>query len=857
MRESITGRLVGNSVKRVEDERLLTGSGRYVDDIELPGMLHASFLRSPHPHAEIRSIDVSAARRLPGVTAVFTGADITEISNPYIGMLALPGMYEPSFYSLATDRARHVGDPVAVVIASSRRVAEDACGLIEVDYAPLEAIATIGQALDPRRPAIWPKAKSNVLYEATQTYGDGLDAVFADADRVVTQRFRQHRISNQPMETRGVVVEITGNGQAVIHAATQSAHAYKWVMALLGHKRRMRDSVKDIAGNRDQLKRFLKGAKDFMSANPSLKDANKETGPEMMRQMVRDPKRAMQQQRNLVGLLATEADERPEVKVPDIGGAFGSKGAIAREDVTVYAIARHLGRTIKWVEDRNENLMGGGHAREEHVELSFALRHDGTLLGVKAAMTIDAGAYPGVPFGAPMMTAMVKVMLPGPYRVPVMRFDSKGVTSNKGTYVAYRGPWAVETWVRERMWDICADELGIGRDEIRLRNIVDPSELPTTMVTGPPLDIRMSAKRTLTEAAAIADVAGWPAAQAAARAEGRIVGMGFATYIEAAPGPPGYFNYVMPGFGTMLGAEPANVALNDDGTVTAFTQQVPHGQSHETTFGQIVADQVGVPIESVKLVWGDTTRAPFGLMGTGGSRAAAMAGGAIQTTSRELRNRILDIAADLIEASREDLVITDGQVHVAGVPARGVGLDAIAAEARKRGMQSAQGEPLRVSGGWDGGEGGWSQSTHVCWVEIDLETGIVTIPRYLAVEDCGELINPAIVEGQVRGGIAQGIGQVLYERATYGDDGQFKAGTFMDYLIPTCMEIPPIEIHHLETPSDIEANYRGVGEGGMIAAPAALTNAIEDALRHRGVRITESYLPPARILELAGVITPD
>jgi aerobic carbon-monoxide dehydrogenase large subunit len=859
MREAIAGRFVGSSVPRVEDKRLLSGHGRFVDDIVLPGMVHGAFVRSPHAHAEIVRVDVSAARRVAGVVAIYTGAEIAEITNPYIGLLSLPGLFEPSFYSLATDRVRHVGDPVAVVVASSRRVAEDACALVEVDYRVLPAVATIGHALDPGRPALWPKSRrGNMLYESTQTYGGDIDAVFADADRVVTQRFRQHRIANQPMETRGLVVEMRADGTAVLHAPTQSAHSYKWLMALLVPRRRLRDSARRLARDRTQLKAFVRGAKGFLAANPGLAEANKQSSPEMLKGMARDPRQALALQRSLVGLLSKNADERPEVRAPDIGGAFGSKGSLSREDVAVYAVARHLGRTVKFVEDRTENLMGGGHAREEQVDIGFALRHDGTLLGIRAALTVDAGAYPGVPFSAALMSAIIKVMLPGPYRVPALRFDSKAIASNKGSYVPYRGPWAVETWVRERMWDICAHELGLGRDEIRLKNIVDPSELPTAMVTGPMLDVRMSAKRTLTDALAIAELHTWPERQAAARAEGRLVGIGFATFIEAAPGPPGFADHVMPGFGAVMGREPAHVTLDDDGSITVYSQQVPHGQSHETTFAQVAADELGVPIESVRFVWGDTTKTPFGLLGTGGSRAAAMTGGAVTHAARELRGRILDVAASVLEADRADLTITDGNVHVAGVPARGIGLDAVAADARRRSPDplARSGESMRVHGEFDGGEGGWSQATHVCWVEIDPDTGVVTIPRYVVVEDCGELINPAIVEGQVRGGVAQGIGQVLYERLSYDHDGNMTASTFMDYLIPTCMEIPPIEIHHVETPSDVEANYRGVGEGGMIAAPAALTNAIEDALRHLGVRITESFLPPSRILELMGVIGP-
>lgn len=869
MRET-GGRFVGASVRRVEDPRLLTGQGRYVDDIVLPGMLHAAFVRSPLPHAELRAVRTDAARRHPGVVAVLTGADMEQIANPYIGVLAMPGSYEPSFYALATDRVRHVGDPVAMVVAESRRVAEDAAQLVDVDYEPLDAIATIGHALDPARPAIWPQAKGNVLTQFHTDHGPAA-ATFADADHVVTRRFRQHRQSNQPMETRGLVVEIDPTTtRATVHAATQSAHMLKWVLALLVPRRSMRDSLKELLRNRERPKAFARGAKAFVASRPELKTANKDAGPQMLKQMAGDPRRTMALQRSLLGLLAKGPEDRPEVKAPDIGGAFGTKGMVSREDVAVYAAATHLGRSIKWIEDRNEHLMGGGHARDEHMELSFALANDGRLLGMRGSLVIDGGAYPGVPFSSGMFAQLIRVMLPGPYRVPALGYDARIVASNKGTVVPYRGPWAIETWVRERLLDIAARELGMGRHEIRLRNLIGPEELPTKMVTGPSLDVRMSAKHTFAEAMRLADVEAWPEEQEAARAQGRFVGMGFATYIEAAPGPPDFNDAVMPGFGSVLSREPAYVALDADGTVSVYTQQVPHGQGHETTLAQVAADELGVPVEAVKVRYGDTSVTPFGIMGTGGSRSAAMAGGAVTFASRELRDRILDLAADLLEAAKDDLVIERGNVHVAGVPARGIGLDVVAAEAIRRAGDATTaapgapvpppagpGEAMRATEDYDGGPGGWAQATHVCWVEVDLTTGKVAITRYLVVEDCGELINPAIVDGQIRGGVAQGIGAVLHEKITYDETGQFRTGTFMDYLVPTAMEIPDIEIHHVFTPSDVEANYRGVGEGGMIAAPAALTSAIEDALAHLGVRITEQHLPPTRVLELAGVIPPE
>ena len=444
--------------------------------------------------------------------------------------------------------------------------------------------------------------------------------------------------------------------------------------------------------------------------------------------------------------------------------------------------------------------------------------------------------------------------MPGAYRIQALRFDTTITATNKGTYVAYRGPWAAETWVRERMLDVVARELGLTPAQIRLANMYQADELPAAMVTGPPLDVRMSAHRTLTEALHVAGADQWKSTQEAARAEGRALGMGIATFIEAAPGPPRFFDYIAPGFSSLVGTEPAYTVLEADGAVSVHTQQVPHGQGHETTLAQVAADELGVAVEEVTVRYGNTKVAPFGMLGTGGSRSAAMAGGVVTIAARDLREQVVQVAADLLEAAPEDIAIETGNIHVAGTPARGISFRDVAAEAVRRNLPAGPGEAIRVTGQYDGGEGGWAQATHVCWVEVDLDTGQVSIPRYLVVEDCGELINPAVVDGQIAGGVAQGIGAVLYEKSVYDEQAQFQTGTFMDYLLPTAMEVPDIEIHHVETPTDLEINYRGVGEGGMIVAPAALTNAIEDALAHLGVRITEQHLPPTRILELAGMI---
>jgi aerobic carbon-monoxide dehydrogenase large subunit len=859
MRESLAGRLVGASVGRLEDRRLLAGAGCYIDDVTVPGMLHAAFLRSPYPHAEIVSIDVSAARVLPGVHLLLTGDDVKRLTYPFFGAFNFDGLYQPSYYALAVDRVRHVGDPVALVVAESRRVAEDACELVAVEYGPLPAVATVAQALDAGRPPVWPKARSNVLYRSTDRYGD-VDGAFAAADRVVVERFDQHRHSNQPMETRGIVAEIDpAGGSLTIHGASQSAHTLRWSVALLTGRRPLRQVGRQMLAQKERTGAILAGVRDYLGATPALVDALKATAPAMVKQMVRNPERTAAMNSALAALIGKPAEAVPSVVTGDIGGAFGAKNSVAREYIAVCAAALALGRSVKWVEDRNEHLVAGAQAREDTIEVAAALRHDGEILGMRARLTMDAGAYLAFPYGAPIFARQIRTLFPGPYRLPALEFHTRVLASNKATYVAYRGPWAAETFVRERMLDVIARELGRSRAGVRRRNLILPEELPARMVTGPTLDVRMSAAATLDKALEVVDFDGWERTKAAARAEGRRLGLGFATYIEPAPGPPDYLNHIAPGFGALVNAEPIDAVLEHDGTITLATQQVPHGQSHETTLAQLAADQLGVPVTSVRVRSGDTRRTPFGAIGTGGSRSATFAGGATVLAGRELRGRITDVAAGLLEAAPGDLTIADGRIHVRGTPAIAVSLAEVAAAAHGAGPEVRgavrEGEAIRVRRVFDGGEAGWASSTHACVVEVDLDTGFVGIVRYVVVEDCGEIINPAVVAGQIRGGVAQGIGAVLYEKSTYDDEGQFQAGTFMDYLIPTAMEIPDIEIHHLETPSDVFANYRGVGEGGMIASPAALTGAIEDALADLGVRITEQHLPPTRILALAGVIS--
>lgn len=846
--------LVGQSVRRVEDDRLLRGNGQYVADLDPEGVLHAVFVRSPMAHATITSIDASEARKAPGVAAVITGAEMQATTHPFPPFLMLPGLYTPLYHALSVDKVRLVGDPVAIVLAESRALAEDAVELVEVDYEPLDAVADIAAALSPTSEPLWSKADGNVMMDHTDTFGD-IDSVFAGADRVITERFECQRQSNQPMETRGSLVDFDADGHMTIHNATQSSHMLRWIVAALTDKQSIRASLKAIATNKERRSGFISGMKEFMGANKDELANQDNAGTKS--QLKRD--KSFLKHANTIGLGLLGKSDYPTVKAQDIGGGFGAKGSIAREDIAVAAAAIAVRRPVKWIEDRTENLMDGGQAREEDITVSIAVDNDGTFRGLRVDMVIDQGAYPGFPVGAPMTSKMIKAMFPGSYKWDAYEIRSRIVATNKGKYVAYRGPWANETWARERMIDVTASALNMSPAEIRLKNMIGEDDMPTAMITGPTIDNTMSTRKTLEHALSLIDMEQFEIDKAEAATRGHCLGLGIASYHEAAPGPPNYWDSVHPGTG-MLTPEEGHATVEADGSVVIYTSQMPHGQSHETTYGQVAADELGVAIENVKLVYGNTEKTSFSLLGTGGSRGGPVGGGVVRKTSREVRRQIVEKAADMLECSVEDVDIIDGNIHVAGVPARGLTFAAVAEQAAADGAKGERhGAPFEVRDSYDGaGDGGWSVATHVCIVDIDLGTGKVTFPRYLVVEDCGPIINPAIVDGQVRGGVAQGIGAVLYEQATYDEDANLQSATYMDYLLPTAMEIPEVEVHHLETHSEgFENDFRGVGEGGMIGAPAAITNAVEDALKPYNARVTTQYLPPTKILELAGVIQPD
>ena len=760
---------------------MLTGRGRYVDDVQLPRMLHAAFVRSPVAHARIVGLRVDAALRSPGVVDVLTGDDVVALSKPIAVPLASElGLNVCAYHALTTDKVRTVGDLVAMVVAESRYEAEDAADLVEVDYDPLPIVADQQAALDPAGPPLFDEVGTNIVSTSSHTFGD-VESAFAAADRIVDVTFRQHRVANSPMETRGGIADYDpSSGELTFHASTQSPH-----------------------GLRMQL--------------------------------------------------ATTLDlplERLRVLAGDVGGSFGLKGGVYREDFCLAIASRRLGRPVKWIEDRHEHLVASGHAREETVAAEAAVLEDGIVLGIKIRMTMDQGAYPWVPYPASMFAGLVRVLLPGPYRIRGYSFDFTGVATNKCTYVAYRGPWEVETWVRERLLDTVAHELALDPADVRRVNL-QLGEADDRLVTGPSLT-DISSLESLERALELIDYDNFRREQAAARTKGRHLGIGFAIFLEPSPGPPEMRS-------RLLAGEQARVRLEADGHLSVFTAQAPHGQGHETTLAQVAADELGVPLHHVKVVHGDTRVTPVSMIGTGGSRAATWASGAVLTSTRRLREKILALAGELLEIDPDDLEITDGVIAPRGVPQRALPL----AQLAQRAILSPGTLPAGVDCDLETSEtfvgdgitgSGWSGGTHLCTVEIDLVTGQVSILRYLVVEDCGRIINPAIVDGQISGGVAQGIGAVLYEHAAYDADGNPLASTFVDYLVPTAVEIPLIEIEHLERGSDGELSFRGVGEGGAIVAPATLTNAIEDALLPFGARVHEQYLPPSKVLELAGML---
>lgn len=760
-------RFVGQRVARKEDLRFLTGHGTFVDDVVVPGTLHAAFVRSDAARGRIVSIDASEATTIPGVRAVYTVGDLAPLVQDYL----VDDEHDAGrpWRILADGDVRCVGEPVVMVVADSRYLAEDGVQAVVVDIDPEKPLVDYAEALAEGAPLVHPDRDSNLLTAMPAPENPELEAVLESAPLVITETFRQHRYAAVPMETRGVLAAWDGyREELTVWLSTQGPH----------------------------------GARSMFA--------------------------------RLLGL----DDSRVRVIMPDVGGSFGLKMNARSEELAAVLASFKLSRPVKWIQDRHENLMADEHPREDLATITVATDEEGQLLAEKAHFVESLGAFPAAMSSASILSTMI---FPGPYRVPLFAAGAEAVLTNLMGRGSYRGPWMFETVAREQMMDCVAARLGIDPLELRRRNVVRAEDLPYTMATGVVLD-QITAAETLDQAAEVIGYEQWRQQQKAARGEGRLVGIGMSLMVEPTAMAFGW-----------MSSDAATVRVGRNGNVDVYASTASHGQSYETTIAQVVADELGVDLENVRVIQGgDTAATPLG-PGTGGSRSMIPITAA-RMACREIRSRLLAIVAKTLEASEEDLEIVGGRVQVAGTPTRGMAISEVAAIAYTQPASLPEGIPpgLEAQSRFSPNTfTTWSNACHMCAVEIDPDTGSVTILRYVVSEDCGVMINPNVVEGQIAGGVVQGIGGVLYEHLKYDESGNPLATTFLDYLLPTTTEVPDIECAHIETPAPTNpGGHKGLGEGGAIGAPPAVINAVADALRHLGVQIRSQPLGPADIIQL-------
>jgi len=775
----MTTRYFGARVQRNEDERLLTGRALFVDDVELPGMLHAAFLRSPHAHARIRAIDVAAALRREGVVAVYTAEDLGDYWRP--GPLLVPPppidgsvFNERTQVPLAKGKARHAGEPVALVIAESRYVAEDALADIVVDYEPLPAVVDLERALAPGSSWVHDDLGTNVAARVRQAKGNYAEAA-KRADLIIKRRFAYDRGASMPIETRGVVAQWDGKADKLTVWDTTQAPV-----------------------------------------------------------VIRDGLAAM------LGL----SERQVRVIAPFIGGGFGPKIMMFYpEEVLVPWAAIRLDRPVKWIEDRAEHFLATTHERGQLHDAEMALAKDGKILGIRDVFLHDTGAYD--PYGLTVPINSQCTLL-GVYVVPHYDSTFTAVFTNKPTVTPYRGAGRQHgVFVMERLLDIAARALGLDANEIRRRNFIPPEAFPydneIIYQDFAPLEYDSGNYAPILEKAlALVGYERFVAEeQPRLRAQGRHVGIGVVCYVE----------------GTGIGPyEGAKVQVQASGKVSVVTGIGTQGQGHYTAFAQIVADQVGVDVRDVEVVTGDTDQFYWGA-GTFASRGAVVAGNAVNDAAKLVRQKILRTAAAHFECAEEDLVIGNGAVAVAGVPGRAVKLGALAAEANPtRGAVAPGTEPgLEATSYFGPPRGATASGAHAMIVEVDPETFVIAIRKYAVVHDCGTVVNPLLLDGQIHGGVAQGIGNAFYEQLVFDADGQLLNASLADYLLPTALDVPRMDLAHTVTPSPLNPlGVKGAGEAGAIPVGPLFAQALENALDlpAKGIELLEIPLSPNRLWEL-------
>ena len=770
-----TETVLGKSIKRREDPRLITGRGTYVDDVRLIGMVNMVLVRSPHAHANIRSVDTSAAESADGVVAVYTGAQLHEELGSLICGWVVPDTKEVPHPPLAVDKVRCVGDAVAAVAATSPQAAVDAAGLVQVDYEVLDAVVDMEAAIQDGAAQVHDDAPNNVAFEWEIGGGD-FDAAASSAGVRVTERIINQRLIPNPMEPRGVVADFNpGTNHLTVWTSTQIPHLVRLLLALVtGHP-----------------------------------------------------------------------EHQIRVIAPDVGGGFGCKLYLYAEEVIASILAKRLGCPVKWIEGRQENYLATTHGRDHVGEVEIIGDSDGNVTGIRTDLCANMGAYLST-FAPAIPTYLFGLMLVGPYSIDNIQCKVTGVYTTTTPVDAYRGAGRPEaTYLVERMIDRYAAEIGMDPVEVRRKNLIPPFEDGHEVATTVIYDSG-NYEAALDRALELVGYDDFRAEQATARNDGRHLGIGLSTYVEICGMAPSAVAYTL---GARAGVwESALVRVHPTGKVTVFTGSSGHGQGHDTTFAQLAAAELGVEIDDVEVIHGDTDKVQMGT-GTFGSRSAVCGGNAIHMSVEKIQDKAKRIAANLLEAAPEDIVAENGQYFVQGAPANAKTFQEVALAAYWYESLPEDTEPgLEAVSIFDPKNFTWPFGTHIAVVEIDGDTGEVELQKYVAIDDVGNVINPMIVEGMVHGGVVQGVGQALSEEAVYDESGQLITGSMMDYAIPTANSVPSIITDRTTTPSPTNPlGVKGAGETGTIAASPAVMNAVIDALSPFGVTHMNMPAKPEKV----------
>jgi carbon-monoxide dehydrogenase large subunit len=768
--------LIGAKIHRREDPRLVSGRGRYVDDMNPTNVLHAAFVRSPHGHAKVKSIDLTAATKAAGVEAIYTARDFQNVlqgAMPVTNSFVADKKQPIGWAFIAKDETHYQGEIVAVVLARGRDQAADAASLVHVDYEPVPSVIDLDKAVAKGSPTAHLGIPDNIAWDSTVSGGD-VKAAFTGADVVVKQRILQQRLFPIAMEGRAIVVEYTPiENKLTMWTSTQVPH---WVRLCL-----------------------------------------------------------------TLAMGIPESNIR--VIAPDVGGGFGSKIHIYPEEYLAAAASKLSGQAVKWVEGRSENLTATHHGRAQIFDIELAAKKDGTLVGYKVTQFVDTGAYVSV-FSSFQCSAYA--IAEGAYDLKNVEFRTVGVLTNTTPTDAYRGAGRPEaTHAIERGIDLVARELGMDPAEIRRKNFTQ--KFPHKNYLGLTYDTG-DYDKSLTKALEIANYPELRRRQEDLRKQGKLLGIGLSTWIEVC----GFGPSAITGPNEPLAlVETAVVRMHPTGSATVYVGTSPHGQGHATTFAQIAAETLGIPYDQTEVRTGDTGDTPFGY-GTYGSRSLHVGGSAVLITARKVVEKAKLLAAHLLEAADEDIVFEGGRFYVKGSPDRGKTMAEVAFAAHRDSLPAGMEHGLEATTYYDPPDLSWPFGAHVCVVEVDPETGAVKLERYVAVDDCGNVINPMIVEGQVHGGVVQGIAQALYEEVIYDPKtGALKTGTLLDYMVPTANEIPEFVAERTVTPSTTNPlGAKGIGEAGTIASSIAVINAVCDALTPLGIKHVDMPASPGNVWKL-------